>query len=368
MSGKGEKKKGVEERLRVKTVGAHIESGCQKRAKRDKHDQFVKTLPKLTKFYSRPTSSTPTPEPIASSSTSNARDSEKSADDIDLSMSPIVDSDNGADSDDSSDNTMSLSSVYSNASRPCSTLVNVSDSECALVNLDCNQSSDPGLWLLPFSFELVDFWIEKGPIACQNNDGAFLKSKRVYNAKGKKFCKGFADWKHASTMLGCHEKSAHHVKCIRTYIERNSLSRVRRVDCELVKQYEKKRNYWIQVLERIVATIKFLANRGLGFRGDDEIIGSTRNGNYLGTLELIAQFDPFLNEHIKKYGNAGRWIPSYLSSTICNEFIDVMGQKVLKIIVAEIQESKYFSISVDSTPDVTHVDQLTFTFRYVKQD
>jgi hypothetical protein len=101
-------------------------------------------------------------------------------------MSPIVDSDNGADSDDSSDNTMSLSSVYSNASRPCSTLVNVSDSECALVNLDCNQSSDPGLWLLPFSSELVDFWIEKGPIACQNNDGAFLKSKRVYNAKGKK--------------------------------------------------------------------------------------------------------------------------------------------------------------------------------------
>jgi hypothetical protein len=284
------------------------------------------------------------------------------------------------------------------------------------VNLDCNQSSDPGLWLLPFSSELVDFWIEKGPIACQNNDGAFLKSKRVYNAKGQKvnrklkadsfkrklpngeivardwliyspslgcvycfvcvlfskeknqFCKGFADWKHASTMLGCHEKSAHHVKCIRTYIERNSLSRVRRVDCELVKQHEKERNYWIQVLERIVATIKFLANRGLGFRGDDEIISSTRNGNYLGTLELIAQFDPFLNEHIKKYGNAGRGIPSYLSSTICNEFIDVMGQKVLKIIVAEIQESKYFSISVDSTPDVTHVDQLTFTFRYVKQD
>jgi hypothetical protein len=39
MSGKGqrEKKKGGEERLRVKTVGAHIESGCQKRAKRDKY-------------------------------------------------------------------------------------------------------------------------------------------------------------------------------------------------------------------------------------------------------------------------------------------------------------------------------------------
>lgn len=99
-----------------------------------------------------------------------------------------------------------------------------------------------------------------------------------------------------------------------------------------------------------------MANRGLGFRGYDEIIGSTRNGNYLGTLELIAQFDLFLNEHIKKYGNAGRGIPSFLSSTICTEFIDVMGQKVLKVIIAEIQESKYFSISLDSTPDVTQVD------------
>jgi hypothetical protein len=68
-----------------------------------------------------------------------------------------MDSDNGADSDDSSDDRMSLSSVYSNASRPCSTLVNVTDSECVLMNMDCNQSSDPGLWLQPFSSELVDF-------------------------------------------------------------------------------------------------------------------------------------------------------------------------------------------------------------------
>ena len=180
-------------------------------------------------------------------------------------------SDNGADIDDSSDDRMSLSSVYSNASRPCSTLVNVSDSKCVLVNLDCNQSSDPGLGLQPFSSELVDFWIEKVPIACQNNDGAFLKSKRVYNANGKKvnrklnadsfkrklpngeivardwliyslslgcvycfacvlfskeenqFSKGFADWKHASTMLGYHEK----------------VLTTSSVDCELVKQHEK---------------------------------------------------------------------------------------------------------------------------------
>jgi hypothetical protein len=33
--------------------------------------------------------------------------------------------------------------------------------------------------------------------------------------------------------------------------------------------------------------------------------------------------------------------------------------------VTETQKAKYFSISVDSTPDVTHIDQLTFILRHV---
>ena len=36
-----------------------------------------------------------------------------------------------------------------------------------------------------------------------------------------------------------------------------------------------------------------------------------------------------------------------------------MGDKVLKAIVGEIKEAKYFSLSVDSTPDIAHSDQLT---------
>lgn len=32
----------------------------------------------------------------------------------------------------------------------------------------------------------------------------------------------------------------------------------------------------------------------------------------------------------------------------------------------EVKKSKYFSISVDSTPDISHVYQLLFVIRYVK--
>ena len=43
-----------------------------------------------------------------------------------------------------------------------------------------------------------------------------------------------------------------------------------------------------------------------------------------------------------------------------------MGQQVLCTILEKVKESKYYSISVDSTPDISHTDQLTFTLRYIK--
>ena len=47
-----------------------------------------------------------------------------------------------------------------------------------------------------------------------------------------------------------------------------------RIDCTLVKQQEEERKYWRDVLKRVVETIKFLAQRGLSFRGSQEIFGS----------------------------------------------------------------------------------------------
>ena len=43
-----------------------------------------------------------------------------------------------------------------------------------------------------------------------------------------------------------------------------------------------------------------------------------------------------------------------------------MGNQVLAVIVKELQQSKYFSLSVDSTPDISHIDQLTVVVRSVR--
>jgi hypothetical protein len=115
-----------------------------------------------------------------------------------------------------------------------------------------------------------------------------------------------------------------------------------RADTQLAIQFNSDRQYWKEVLKRIIVVIKFLSSRELPLRGDNQPIGSVRNKNYLGIMELLSQFDPFLCEHIKKYGNAGKGILSYLSVKICEEFIELMGSKVLAAVVTEIQKAKYF--------------------------
>ncbi|GBP98394.1 Zinc finger MYM-type protein 1 [Eumeta japonica] len=52
-------------------------------------------------------------------------------------------------------------------------------------------------------------------------------------------------------------------------------------------------------------------------------------------------------------------------ANVCDELIDLMSDKVHKVIVEEIQSAGYFSLSVDSTPDLSHTDQLSIILRYV---
>jgi hypothetical protein len=57
---------------------------------------------------------------------------------------------------------------------------------------------------------------------------------------------------------------------------------------------------------------------------------------------------------------------SYLSPRIQIEFIELLGHHVRQKIVDDIREAKYYAMLFDSTPDLSHTDQMTQIIRYVR--
>lgn len=77
----------------------------------------------------------------------------------------------------------------------------------------------------------------------------------------------------------------------------------------------------------MVAAFKTLVYCGLPFRGAAEKIGLKSNVNFLLLLELLSEFYPFMNKHIKNYINESNSSTSYLLKMINEELIELMAKK-----------------------------------------
>lgn len=117
---------------------------------------------------------------------------------------------------------------------------------------------------------------------------------------------GTNDWKNISAKLKEHECGKDHFQNVAIKVSR--LSKMNRIDADLEDQIEQEVSYWKEVLKRLVSAIKFLTSRGLALRGDNELLNNAQNGNFLGTIEFLAEWDKFMKEHLENHGNKGTGI------------------------------------------------------------
>lgn len=177
-------------------------------------------------------------------------------------------------------------------------------------------------------------------IYSESANALFCEPCKLFGRHSHSICdQGFDDWSNVHRNLQAHKNTMEHKNNCVIYLNRAKSQITKHLEDEIISEMQ----YWRRILHRLVTVIKYLSSRGLPFRGHDQIFGSNTNGNYNTCLEMISEYDPFLQEHIMKYGHVGTGNVFYRSNTTCEEFIKLLAEAVLKLTLIALQVAKYYS-------------------------
>jgi len=206
------------------------------------------------------------------------------------------------------------------------------------------------------------------PVYSKELDRVFCLSCKLFtkgHRKGQLANEGYNDWVHLGKRLKEHETSADHVLSMTAWYElRNRLRSNQTIDKAAQRQLEKEKDHWRNVLFRDVGIVKFLAKHNLAFRGSNNKLYDDSNGNFLGSVEMWAEFDPVIQEHVRRITNDETQV-HYLGPRIQNELIHLLASAIKSEIIRKIKSAKYFSVILDCTPDASHQEQMSLIIRYV---
>ena len=126
---------------------------------------------------------------------------------------------------------------------------------------------------------------------------------------------------------------------------------------------EQERLHARKVIALLVDCCRGLARQSIAFRGSDD----DADGNFRKVVELMARWVPFL-EHWINNTQSRSYQVTYFSPQSQNEFVGLLGIEVRQRMVEEIKSSGAFATMADTTPDVSHLDQIFLLIRYVNTE
>ena len=118
-----------------------------------------------------------------------------------------------------------------------------------------------------------------------------------------------------------------------------------------------------EAIKALLDVTRTLRRQGISFRGSSN--EKDGNGNFRQIVFLVSRHSSSLKRWLDDAENRPHGV-NYLRSQ--NEFLTLLAKYVSCRIVSEIREAGMFSVIADTTPDVSHVDQLSVVARYVDKE
>ncbi|KAG8434798.1 hypothetical protein GDO86_012953 [Hymenochirus boettgeri] len=202
----------------------------------------------------------------------------------------------------------------------------------------------------------------------ESRDAVFCFCCKIFptNAAVSVLCTtGYNDWRNINRALANHEKADYHTKACFKWkdLETRLHLHLTIVDTNR-EQLKSETQHWRNVLTRLIILIRTLATQNIAFRGTSSKLHERNNGNFLKFVEAISEFDVVLEKHIKMVTNKETHI-HYLGPGIQNEIINLLSLQIREKILVQLSVAKYYSIILDCTPDINHMEQMTLMVRFV---
>ena len=117
-----------------------------------------------------------------------------------------------------------------------------------------------------------------------------------------------------------------------------------------------------KVIKLLLDCSRYLARQSLAFRGGDDA-----EGNFAQLVCLLARWTPFIDYWLTSSHSRPDQV-TYMSAMSQNEFIGLLGDEVRKILISEVISSGAYAVMADTTPDISHADQISLVIRYVNDN
>ncbi|CAB4015560.1 zinc finger MYM-type 1-like [Paramuricea clavata] len=173
----------------------------------------------------------------------------------------------------------------------------------------------------------------------------------------------FPNTNHLKQQIETHEESMTHKEATKHYAQIKAGKGVSMLNEAGIA---KAKNFWREVLHRIIVIILTLASLSLPLRGHREFVGNGKceGGNFLGLVNMqlkVGDGDPYFRELVESKSHKCR----YLSPSIQNEIIEILGNATRLKLVDKIKTAPCYTLIFDTTSDICRVDQISIVVRWV---